>query len=246
MKLSILSSSSAGNCYVLHNDNEALIIECGVRLSEIKKALDYNIAKIVGCIVTHEHNDHAGYMSELINSCIPVYCSRGTADAKQLLSERGLNIVQPKSAVMIGNFKVMPFDVQHDCAEPLGYLINHTETGNVLFATDTFYLKYKFRELNNILIECNYSEDILYQNVDDGKLPYTVQQRVSGSHMSCETCLTTLQANDLSRVNNIVLIHLSSGNSNAEQFRQGITQATGKNVKIAEKGLILDFNKLPF
>ena len=64
MELKILGSSSKGNGYVLEADNEALIIEAGVKLLEAKKAVGFNISKVVGCIVTHQHNDHAGYVQE--------------------------------------------------------------------------------------------------------------------------------------------------------------------------------------
>ena len=42
MRMTILGSSSKGNCYVLQNDSEAIIIEAGVKLSEVKKALGWN------------------------------------------------------------------------------------------------------------------------------------------------------------------------------------------------------------
>ena len=64
--------------------------------------------------------------------------------------------------------------------------------------------------------------------------------------MNLSTCKELLQANDLSKVNNIVLIHLSDSNSNAKQFQQEITATTGKKVYVAEAGLTIDFNKQPF
>lgn len=55
MLLSVINSSSSGNGYILHNENEALVIECGCKLLECKKVLNFNIRKIVGCIISHEH-----------------------------------------------------------------------------------------------------------------------------------------------------------------------------------------------
>ena len=57
MMFSVIGSGSKGNGYILHNDNEALVIECGVPFMEYKKALNFNIAKIKGCIVSHKHLD---------------------------------------------------------------------------------------------------------------------------------------------------------------------------------------------
>jgi phosphoribosyl 1,2-cyclic phosphodiesterase len=53
-------------------------------------------------------------------------------------------------------------------------------------------------------------------------------------------------ANDLADVNNLVLIHLSNTNSDAEYFRQAITSATGIIPKIARPGMIIPFNKYEF
>ena len=39
MRLNVLGSDSNGNCYILQTDTEALIIEAGVRMSDVKKAL---------------------------------------------------------------------------------------------------------------------------------------------------------------------------------------------------------------
>ena len=64
--------------------------------------------------------------------------------------------------------------------------------------------------------------------------------------MSYDTCKETLLANDLSIVNNIVLIHLSDNNSDAEMFRKGIEEATGKTTFVAKKELKIEFNKTPF
>lgn len=55
MKLSVLASGSRGNCYVIQNKDEALIIECGVRMSVIKKSLNFDISKVVGVLISHEH-----------------------------------------------------------------------------------------------------------------------------------------------------------------------------------------------
>ena len=65
MKLSVLGSNSLGNCYVLETDSEALIIEAGCKLSEVKKALRWKISKVAGAVVSHCHNDHSAYVKEL-------------------------------------------------------------------------------------------------------------------------------------------------------------------------------------
>lgn len=245
MDLTVLGSSSKGNCYILQNDTEALVIECGVSLKEVKKAVDFNISKIVGAIVSHEHGDHAGHIEEFLQSRIQVYASFGTL-FKSRVSDDCINILEYGRNKVIGNFKVLPFEIKHDCAEPMGFLIQHPETGIILFATDTYYLPYKFEGLNNILIEANYRYDLLKSNIESGRIPAALRDRTLQSHMSLDTCREALLANDLTKVNNIVLIHLSDGNSNAEEFRRDIHQATGKTVHVADRGMKIKFNKTPF
>lgn len=251
MELKVLGSNSAGNCYVFDNGNEALVLECGVSLSAIKKALDFDIARIAGCLITHEHGDHAARIKDMLQACIPCYSAQGTIDvlnANLQLQKlmQFFHAIKAGKQHKIGNFNVIPFATKHDAAEPFGYLIHHPEMGVVLFATDTYYLPNKFSNLNNILIECNYRIDILDANIQSGSLAANLRNRTVQSHMSYHTCIETLLANDLSAVNNIVLIHLSDKNSNANEFKHGVAAATGKTVHVATKGLQIKFNKTPF
>ena len=78
MKLKVLGSSSKGNCYLLQNENECLIIECGISFKEIKIGLDFNLRNVVGCLVTHEHKDHSKSLQDLLRAGINVYTSFGT------------------------------------------------------------------------------------------------------------------------------------------------------------------------
>lgn len=245
MKLKILGSSSEGNCYILENEKEALIIEAGVSFDKVKKALGFNISKIVGVLVTHEHGDHAGHLQHFVKAGISICASPGTLTAKGI----DTNIVKPTDAlktVQFGGFRIMPFEAVHDCAEPFSFLINHDECGNVLFATDTAEILYDFAGLNNILIEANYSDEIVYERIYNGKLNAKQHERTVNSHMSLKTCNEFLQSTDLRQVNNIVLIHLSDGNSNAVQFRERVGLVTGKNTHVAESGMEIIFNKTPF
>lgn len=248
MKLRVLGSSSSGNCYLLVADNgETLIIEAGVRFDKVKKALGFDLSRVAGCIVTHEHGDHAKYVRDFIASYVPVYMSFGTCQALGLQQSGVVNAVKPLAPFSVGSFKVMPFPVQHDAAEPFGWLVKHEECGSVLFATDTYYLRYRFNGLSNILIECNYRLDLLRRNVQAGRIDRQRYNRTIESHMSYGTCLDTLLANDITRVNNIVLIHLSADNSHAREFTSGIAKATGKqNVFAASPGMEIDFNKTPY
>ena len=244
MKLKVLGSSSKGNSYILESDSQVLVIEAGIRLSEVKKAIGFDVNKIVGCIISHEHGDHAAYINDFTKSAIDVFCSRGTASNFNV--NHRLHEIAAGTMIQIGEFKVLPFDVVHDAAEPFGFLINHRESGNILFLTDTFYSEFTFRDLNNIILEANYDLAILEANIKSGKLNPSIRNRIVTSHMSLQTAKELLSANDLSKVNNIVLIHLSDGNSDAVNFKKEIEQVTGKTITIADGGTEIILNKTPF
>lgn len=245
MRLKILGSGSSGNCYILENDHSSLIIECGINMKEIKRGLDFNLTKVAGVLISHEHKDHCKAVEDVIASGLNVYCSQGTWK-KMNIGSRRVNIMNANTNYLVGHFSVIPFDVKHDCAQPFGFLIHHPECGTVLFITDSYYVPHRFKELNNIIVEANYCNAIVSRRKELNQIHDRVRDRVIESHMSIDTCKELLQANDLSAVNNIVLIHLSDGNSDAASFKKQIENLTGKTTHIAEKNMVIDFSKTPF
>lgn len=250
MTLKVLGSSSAGNCYLLENETETLIIEAGLRFDEIQKGLKFNLRKVVGCLISHEHLDHCKGAKDMVGKGISVYATPGThkgmnAALKFTRHHRQID-VSPGTQFYVGSFRVIPFDVKHDAYQPCGFLINHEETGTILFVTDTYYVANTFKGLNNVIVEANFCQKILDQKMADGATPDFLRNRIFKSHMSLATCKDLLQANDLTSVNNIVLIHLSDGNSDAKRFQKEVTEVTGKMVHIAEPGLQVNFSKQPF
>lgn len=248
MKLKILNSGSAGNCYILENEESALVIECGVKFTDIKKALNFNLNKVAGVLVSHEHLDHCKAVKDVVAAGLDVYCSAGTKQAIADMNIRSHRIkpIENLRKRYIGGFHVMPFDVKHDCKEPYGFVINHPECGSVLFITDSYYVTHTFKNLNQVIIEANYCRQIVNQRFFDNMINGRVRDRVIESHMSLDTCKALLKANDLTAVNNIVLIHLSDANSDAERFKREVNELTGKVVHVASKNMEIEFNKTPF
>lgn len=246
MKLKVLGSSSKGNSYLLiDSTGQTLAVEAGVRFSEVQKAMNFETSNLVGCLVTHEHGDHSKYVHQFMYNAVDLFCSTGSASHFGGNHHR-LHPVEASVLFRAGNFKILPFDVIHDAAEPFGYLIQHPESGNILFLTDTYYSEFTFAGLNNIILEVNYDLDILEENIKTGRLNPAIRKRIVTSHMSLQTAKELLAANDLSQVNNIVLIHLSDGNSHAENFKKEIETATGKTVTVADCGTEILLNKTPF
>lgn len=247
MKLTTIGSGSKGNCYLLEaSTGEILMIECGVHIKKIKQALNFDYSKVVGCLVSHSHNDHSKSMAEVMALGINVWASEATHEAiGTTMNHRACYLKEHAHFYGGKGFKIMPFDVKHD-VPTVGFLINHPECGNVVFITDTYYCEYTFKDLNNIIIEANFSREIIDRKMQDGHAPKFLRDRILKSHLSLEYCKELLQANDLRQVNNIVLIHLSDSNSNEIQFQKEVSELTGKNVSVANNGMCIEFNKEPF
>nr|WP_314759770.1 MBL fold metallo-hydrolase [uncultured Porphyromonas sp.] len=247
MTLSVLGSSSAGNAYILRSSSgEKLLIECGVDDTRLLEALDYDLQHLSGCLLSHEHGDHSREARWVTSRRIPLYCSAGTAEALQMEEDPMVRVFQSKKQTQVGSFTVLPFDVKHDASEPLGFLIEHEEMGRLLFVTDSYLLRYRFRGVTHWLIECNYNTNILQERLASGAVHPSQYKRTLLSHMSYEACLKTLLASDLTSTRHIVLIHLSDGNSDAERCRLGIAGATGKDVRVATRGMTQEINRTPF
>lgn len=233
MKLIVLNSNSSGNCYLLKGKHETLILEAGVKYKEILKALDFDLSSVAGAVVSHEHKDHSLSVPDLLKNGISVFANNPTLELET--SHNAYRLIKGVG-VIIGGFKVLSFEVFHD-VPCFGYLISHKEMGNLVFITDTMMCEYTFPGMNHILVECNYSDEILEENIQSGKVHPSMRERLLQTHMELSTTKSLLLANDNDKLKSIVLIHLSSQNSDPQFFKQEIQKAIGKPVHIAQPNL---------
>jgi len=239
MKLHVLNTGSSGNCYLLESPDGVLIVEAGVRLAEVKKAIGFDMRKIVGCIISHSHVDHAKYAVSYADSGINVYCSHETRAEVRADKHPLFKPIVVKQKFNAGSFQILPIDLVHDVRN-FGYLIKHDLMGLTCFLTDTHYSPSVYTGLNNIIVEANYSEHIIAQRLANGQINHAYYERVRGSHLSLENAIAFLEANNLSKVRNIILIHLSDGNSDAEMFRSKVASQFGIPVWVADKYMVID------
>ncbi len=251
MKLKVLGSSSKGNCYILETPSGSLLIEAGLPWSSIQQGLDFDLSNVVGCLVTHEHKDHCKAVQEVMKAGIDCYMSVGTCNALGLehwaCNTYRLGFAKSEVQFPIVDFIILPFSSEHDASDPLGYLIQYKPTGEkLLFLTDSYYSKYTFVNLAYILIECNYIKETLDANIEAGYVDERMKPRLLQSHFSLEHVKEFLQANDLSNVREIMLLHLSSMNSDSTRMIREIKEITGITPKIAESGLEVDLELYPY
>ena len=246
MKLICLGSSSHGNCYILKASNEVLIIECGLPMIEVKKALKFDISNIAGCIVSHQHRDHSKYLPEFLKCGIRVLALEDVFNSFPTLKNRVFcKNIEPMHGYKVGGFKVYALPVVHD-VPCLGFVIEHSEMGKLLFVTDTMMLEYRVEKLNHIMIEANYSDELLEDAISNGSTVSSTRERLLESHMELKTTEQILRTTDLTAVNEVVLLHLSCRHSDAVQFRDRIAKAVGKPVYVANSGIEINVSKLPY
>lgn len=245
MELKVINSGSMGNGYALISDNEILLIECGVPVKEMLKAINYQTSKVVCCLLTHSHGDHVSSIKGYMQYGIKVYSSDEVQeDVKTIYGENTVGLQRTKQA-SVGSFSVIPFHVPHGETECDGWLIIHEKIGSLLFITDAEYCPFDFSNMgiNHVMVECNYSEDYLSRAEDYGKFEHVVR-----GHMELQTCKRLIQAINSPRLRSIGLLHLSGGNADAARFREEIEQLVDCDVKVyvAEKGFQTDIGLEPF
>ena len=219
---------------MVNDGSTKILLECGIRFKDIQRGLNFETSDISACLITHEHKDHCVAIKEVLKAGIDCYTSAGTTKEINVQHHRIHNI-KAKQKFTIGTWSIIPFEANHDALEPLNFLLVNQSGEKLLFATDTFYIKYKFKGLTHIMIEANYSMKILEEKIASGSLPEVMKTRLMRSHFSLENVKDFLRANDLSKVEEIWLLHLSDTNSDAEQFKREIAEQTGKMIYVPSK-----------
>lgn len=228
MDIKIIASGSSGNAYLIGDGKTHLLLDAGIPFKRIQIGCGFRTSSIDGCLVTHRHGDHAAAIPKLLQRGITVYSN---ADVAGLYP--GVQHVETRREFRVGTFRILPFEAEHD-VPCYGYQATSVETGEKLvYITDSAYVKYTFSGLTHIMIEANYAEDIMIDNVTNERIPFSLAERVAGTHMSIDTLLALLRANDMTKVRQIYLLHLSDNNSDAERFRRQVQQETGAEVYIA-------------
>lgn len=227
MKLKCIATGSSGNCYLLtSNSGETLILDCGIPIKEIKKGLDWNIKDVVGVLCTHKHLDHSKPLDNFKKMSIPVFAPY----------QRNYNKKN------YGGFTIYPFPLQtldgkwmHTDAngEPcpiFGFLITHKEMGRMLYITDCEVIKWKFNDINHVLLGVNYDKDLV--DTDNPKANHVFR-----GHLSIDTACDFVKANDSDSLQNVIMCHLSSENADKDSFIAKMKNAVnGANVDVAEQG----------
>lgn len=231
MIIKCLASGSSGNCYVVSDGITSVLLDAGIPIQQIRAGTGFSLSAMAGALISHSHGDHCKAVKDLVIAGVDCY---GPNDIFSKV-KRNWHHCRPTEIMkqyQLGTLAVMPFDVQHD-VENFGYLIKSNITGEqLLYFTDTYYLKYTFPGCTHMMCECNYDPEAVDENVAAGRIPIEFKKRLVKSHMSIDTLIDFLKANDLSKLKQIYLLHLSANNSRENDFKRKIQAVCGCEVYV--------------
>ena len=141
----------------------------------------------------------------------------------------GIPILAPylcdsRKSMNMGEFTVKPFDLTtidgnwtHTNAngEPCptyGFLITHKEMGRMLYITDCNLIKWRFKDINHILLGVNYDKDLMDRD-NTGKANHVFR-----GHLSIDTACDFVKANYSDSLQNVIMCHLSAENADRDSF----------------------------
>lgn len=207
-EIKVVSSGSQSNGYILESGGQALILELGCRMMDYTCAIKDAFNTIKGCISSHWHSDHLNQSTarEFIRRGIPVYM------ADEVIKEGGLCWYQPlyeRKKNKVDGFAVQPFKVPHNVPN-YGFLIETPTKERIVFVTDAMECRYKFKDIDCIMVECNHDDDTLLDNIDK----HEVSMSHPENHLGLNDCIDFCKHNASSSTKQIILIHMSHTNIN--------------------------------
>lgn len=227
-----LSSGSSGNSQYIETGGMKILVDAGLsgkKIQDLLKSVDIDPGEIDCILVTHEHGDHvkgAGILSRRFN--IPIYANEKTWEAMEedmgKLKDENIKIFKTNCDFEIGDLGVLPFNIYHDAAEPVGYNF-YNKSKKISVVTDTGFIdnqiKENIKDSNLLMIESNHDENMLKM----GGYPWFLKKRVSGElgHLSNEDAGRVISEVISGKNENILLGHLSRENNFPELARQTVS-----------------------
>ena len=222
MRVCSLASSSKGNCTIVYNDSEILVVDMGITLKELEEKISLiklSMSNIVGAVVSHEHSDHTKGLGSLYKKySVPIFCHFNAVEGVK--KKTGLNdssLIRFSNSFEIGSFKIDPFEVSHDvyCC---GFNIFENDN-KISIVTDlghtTNAIVEKLYDSRLVILEANHDEKMVAKSV---KYPPVLKARILGKkgHLSNSCSAKVVAELAQHNVKQILFGHLSEENNTPE------------------------------
>lgn len=225
INIEVLATGSKGNCYLLKSGGTKILLDCGLAYKKTLELLNFELPTAI--LVTHEHKDHAKAAEDFIKHGVDVYMTAGTAMALGLEKSHRLHLIEDGDNFKIGDFVDYAFEVQHDSAEPVNFVVNDGED-EIVYVTDCGFIPRSFQLPTKILIETNYFED----EVVNSGLDIRQKDRIILNHLAVEQTESFFRKNKFPKLKEVYLIHISERHGDGKKFKKIIQQAVGDNVEV--------------
>jgi phosphoribosyl 1,2-cyclic phosphodiesterase len=228
---------------LLETDRTTLLIDAGLGKKEVLRRFAAlgraRPAHVDAVLITHEHSDHSTGMAQMAREWkCPAYLTEPThceilkmfPDGPFQKIER-IEYIHAGDEFEIGDFRINPFRIPHDAADPVGYAFR-THGTKIAITTDLGYLpelvKQHLREADFLILESNHDLEMLKV----GPYPWHIKQRVMSrtGHLSNHVVSEFLADAEVfdGRARHLVLAHLSEQNNNPDLARLSAEQALGR------------------
>lgn len=196
------------------------MLEAGLKIKRILPHL--NDIDLEFAFISHAHGDHSQSAKKIADYGIDILCSNGTAEKLGLMPSE--YIVSYNQSGM----RTRQLHTLHNCVEPTSLLV---DSGNerLYFITDSEYCPHKIDGISTLMIEANWSKYTMKEGQDGD----WVNDRALHSHQSLERALEWVRDMDKSKLERVILIHLSNNNSDVDFFIREMQAVTGVPVDIA-------------
>lgn len=231
IEVKCLGSRSSGNCYLLDYKEKTLILECGIKISEIKKALDWDLRRISGVCCSHVHSDHSKSVKDFRNIGVPMFLPYET------------EIKKPQKMQM-GDFSVTALPMldkemqtwQHTNGDgtecPCYAFLIEADGQRIFYVTDTKLCVWNLRKmkLTHMMIGLNYEQDMLDSE------EYKTYHKLTG-HLGLETVKNIVEANRTDDLASVILCHLGHDSVDVDKCIGEVKKVAGDaDVSVASSG----------
>lgn len=219
-----LYSGSSGNCILVGDGNNHLLIDVGMSGKKIEEALNNNnlsTKDISAILITHEHSDHIKGIGVIARRYgIPIYLTQGTKAAIDSyecygkIDESLYNIISADTEFDVFGMRVKPIRISHDVNEPVAYRIYNGDRSVAVMTDLGVYDEYivdSIKGVDGVLLESNHDVKMLQA----GPYSYPLKMRILSDkgHLSNENSGKLLSKILHDEMQFVMLGHLSAENN---------------------------------